>query len=301
MRILTFLLTALIAAAVVVAPGPAVGDEPAPSSPATKTPSDPAMAELSRLVGGTWVNSNPKFVVENRYEWAFGGTAIRGNGVVGKGSPHESQIESILGWDPVGKSVFYVDCHGGNTVYKGTVKKEDNGLLFEFATAVGPPSKWREIARFTDDDTMEFTIYGEKEGKWSAVHSEVLKRKSGEAGPDTVVTEGVVDAPVEQVWAALCTREGLESWNVAHADVDLRVGGLMRHALRPQGQDRRSRHDREHDPQLRAQPDALHPRGEPPREVPLQERHQDRLASHPPRAHRPGDDPAADHRPGLWR
>ena len=193
------------------------------------------MTELSRLVGGTWVNSNPKFVVENRYEWAFGGTAIRGNGVVGKGSPHESQIESILGWDPVGKSVFYVDCHGGNTVYKGTVKKEDNGLLFEFATAVGPPSKWREIARFTDDDTMEFTIYGEKDGKWSAVHSEVLKRKSGEAGPDTVVTEGVVDAPVEQVWAGSAPGRASSRGTWPHADVDLRVGGLMRTHYDPKG------------------------------------------------------------------
>ncbi len=52
-----------------------------------------------------------------------------------------------------------------------------------------------------------------------------------ESGPDKLVTEGVIDAPAGQVWAALCTREGLESWNVAHADVDLKVGGLMRHPL----------------------------------------------------------------------
>ena len=33
---------------------------------------DKTMAKLSQLVGGTWVNTDPKFVVENHYEWAFG-------------------------------------------------------------------------------------------------------------------------------------------------------------------------------------------------------------------------------------
>jgi uncharacterized protein YndB with AHSA1/START domain len=233
MKALAFLLTALVAAggALMLVDGKA----PAPSSTVKKTERDPAMAELSRLVGGIWVNDNPKFVIENRYEWGFGGTAIRGIGIVGKGSPHESQNESILGWDPVGKSVFYLDCHGGNTVYNGTVSKGESGLVFEFATVVGPPSKWREEARFTDADTLEFTIYGEKEGKWSPVHSEVLKRTSGETGPGKIVTEGVIDAPVDLVWAALCTGEGLKSWNVAHADVDLKVGGLMRTHYDPKG------------------------------------------------------------------
>jgi len=193
------------------------------------------MAELSRLVRGAWVNHDPKFVVENRYEPAFGGTAIRGRGVVGKGSPYESQNEAFMGWDPVGKSVFYVDCHGGNTVYKGTARKEGDDLIFEFATAVGQPSKWREVARFTDTDTFRFTIYGEKEGKWAPVHSQTLRRKPIDAGPGTLVTEGIIDAPVEEVWAALSTKENLESWNVAHADVDLKVGGKMLTHYDPKG------------------------------------------------------------------
>ncbi|HEU4752699.1 MAG TPA: SRPBCC domain-containing protein [Armatimonadota bacterium] len=43
-----------------------------------------------------------------------------------------------------------------------------------------------------------------------------------------LVNEAVIDAPVSEVWKAFTTKEGLESWNVAHAEVDLRVGGLMR-------------------------------------------------------------------------
>ena len=194
------------------------------------------MAELSRLVGGAWVNDDPKFVIENRYEPAFGGAAIRGRGVVGKGSPSNPRTRRSWAGIPVGKSVFYVDCHGGNTVYRGTARKEGDDLIFEFATEVGKPSKWREVARFADTDTFRFTIYGEKEGKWAPVHSQTLRRKPLDAGPGTLVTEGVVDAPVEKVWAALCTKEGLESWNVAHADVDLKVGGKMLTHYDPKGQ-----------------------------------------------------------------
>jgi uncharacterized protein YndB with AHSA1/START domain len=38
----------------------------------------------------------------------------------------------------------------------------------------------------------------------------------------------IVDAPVAEVWKAFTTKEGLESWMVAQADIELRVGGKMR-------------------------------------------------------------------------
>jgi uncharacterized protein YndB with AHSA1/START domain len=41
------------------------------------------------------------------------------------------------------------------------------------------------------------------------------------------VTEGIVEAPLEAVWAALTTKAGMESWMVAHAEIDLKVGGRM--------------------------------------------------------------------------
>jgi uncharacterized protein YndB with AHSA1/START domain len=47
-----------------------------------------------------------------------------------------------------------------------------------------------------------------------------------EVGP--VINEGIVDAPLEKVWAAWSTSDGLRSWLAPHADIDLRLGGLMR-------------------------------------------------------------------------
>ncbi len=50
-----------------------------------------------------------------------------------------------------------------------------------------------------------------------------------------IVAEGVIDAPLEAVWAAWTTSEGLRSWLAPHAEIDLRVGGLMRTNYNAQG------------------------------------------------------------------
>jgi uncharacterized protein YndB with AHSA1/START domain len=193
------------------------------------------MAKLSRLVGGTWVNTEPKFVVELRYEWAFGKKAIRGLGVIDEGGPGENAIEAILGKDTVNKTVYYVNCHGGETVLQGTAKLSGEDVVFEFATIVGKPGKWRETLRFTDNDTMQFTVFGEKDGQWIPVVNQTCIRRKPETRMSEQVVEGVVSAPVDAVWAALVTKEGQESWNVAHAEIDLKIGGKMRTQYDPAG------------------------------------------------------------------
>jgi uncharacterized protein YndB with AHSA1/START domain len=47
--------------------------------------------------------------------------------------------------------------------------------------------------------------------------------------------EGVVEASVHSVWEAYTTKAGLESWMVAHAEIDLRVGGILRTHYDPKG------------------------------------------------------------------
>jgi uncharacterized protein YndB with AHSA1/START domain len=51
----------------------------------------------------------------------------------------------------------------------------------------------------------------------------------------TLVTEAVIAAPVADVWDAFTTARGFESWAVAHAEVDLRVGGEIRSNYDPTG------------------------------------------------------------------
>ena len=58
--------------------------------------------------------------------------------------------------------------------------------------------------------------------------------RAQDVGP--ISHEGVVESSVEQVWAAFTTSEGLRSWLAPHAEIDLKVGGLMRTNYNPQGQ-----------------------------------------------------------------
>jgi uncharacterized protein YndB with AHSA1/START domain len=50
-----------------------------------------------------------------------------------------------------------------------------------------------------------------------------------------VVHEGIVEAPLDAVWAAWTTSAGLQSWMAPHAEIDLRVGGRMRANYNAQG------------------------------------------------------------------
>ena len=57
------------------------------------------------------------------------------------------------------------------------------------------------------------------------------------AAPDRSMLrqEKTIDAPVPEVWQALMTKPGMESWMVAHAEIDLRLGGRMRTQYDPKG------------------------------------------------------------------
>lgn len=67
-----------------------------------------------------------------------------------------------------------------------------------------------------------------------ALPTEVI---AGEAKQDKsrIVTEGMIDAPLADVWKAFTTKEGIESWMVAHGEIDLKIGGRMRTHYNPKG------------------------------------------------------------------
>ena len=137
----------------------------------------------------------------------IGNKAIRGLGVIGKGGPNESPGEAILGRDPVTNTVYYVDCHGGDNIFKGTVKLNGDDLIFEFATIVGKPAKWGESLRFPDKDTMQFTIFSEQKGQWVPIVKQTSKRRQPRSEASELVTEGMIGAPVDAVWAASLPRK----------------------------------------------------------------------------------------------
>ncbi len=50
-----------------------------------------------------------------------------------------------------------------------------------------------------------------------------------------LIHEGLVNGPLNQVWAAYTTKAGLESWMVAHAEIDMKIGGLLKTQYDPKG------------------------------------------------------------------
>ena len=58
----------------------------------------------------------------------------------------------------------------------------------------------------------------------------------GDVDTSPLIHEGIVNAPLTEVWNAWSTSEGLRLWMAPHAEIDLRVGGLMRANYNPDGQ-----------------------------------------------------------------
>jgi hypothetical protein len=168
MRALTLLMVGL-SAGLFLSAAPA-GDKPAASE------RDQALAKLAPLIGGVWTNGDAKFPVEFRYQWALNKTAIRGTGTIGKGTKAETPVEATVGWDPAKKSLYYLDFHGGERIFYGTITPKGDELHYEFDTLVGPAAKFRSVAKFPDADTYAFEIFGQKEGQWAPIVKQTLKR-----------------------------------------------------------------------------------------------------------------------------
>lgn len=69
----------------------------------------------------------------------------------------------------------------------------------------------------------------------SLVMVAILSGSARAQDTNPVVAVSIVEAPVGAVWNAWATSAGLRSWLAPHADIDLRVGGLMRTNYDAQG------------------------------------------------------------------
>ncbi len=63
----------------------------------------------------------------------------------------------------------------------------------------------------------------------------VVRSDAQATAGDTEVTEGFVNAPVAEVWKIFTTSEGFIATGANQAEIDLRVGGLMRSHYDPKG------------------------------------------------------------------
>ena len=75
----------------------------------------------------------------------------------------------------------------------------------------------------------------QKRGTESLATRAILSGSASAQDTSPVVSEAIIEAPVNAVWEVWATSDGLRSWLAPHADIDLRVGGLMRTNYSAQG------------------------------------------------------------------
>ncbi|MEO8674359.1 MAG: SRPBCC domain-containing protein [Casimicrobiaceae bacterium] len=78
---------------------------------------------------------------------------------------------------------------------------------------------------------LGLAVTGEKTMKHIALLALVASLAASTAqaqASDSIVSEGIVNAPPSAVWGAWTTASGLKSWLAPHAEIDLRIDGLMR-------------------------------------------------------------------------
>jgi uncharacterized protein YndB with AHSA1/START domain len=74
-----------------------------------------------------------------------------------------------------------------------------------------------------------------KQFAWLSVSIVTLALALPVKAAESIVAEGVVGAPVGAVWSAWTTTVGLKAWLAPHADIDLKIDGVMRSNYDPKG------------------------------------------------------------------
>lgn len=74
-----------------------------------------------------------------------------------------------------------------------------------------------------------------KQFAWLSVSVVTLALALPAKAAESIVAEGVIGAPVGAVWSAWTTTVGLKAWLAPHADIDLKIDGVMRSNYDPKG------------------------------------------------------------------
>lgn len=123
---------------------------------------DPTYRELGKLVGGSWEGSAGPAVVRQHFTYAVDGKMIRGEGTVTVKGKVVLRTQANFGWDPVLKSVTYVDFHDHDTVYMGHVVLEKGWMVYDFREFADSSKKFLAKSHFLDGSHYEFLLGDEK-------------------------------------------------------------------------------------------------------------------------------------------
>jgi hypothetical protein len=122
------------------------------------------IADLAALVGGHWEGKLGPATVVHRYESILDGKAIHDVGTVSMNGNVVLNIDARYGWDETAKATYYLDVHNHDTVYFGHVVNAAGTFKLHFVNLCKPADEESSSFKFTDADTMEFSIMGAGKG-----------------------------------------------------------------------------------------------------------------------------------------
>lgn len=118
----------------------------------------PALEFAHRLCGGTWKLVQSQIEAEFRFLKAQDGQIVEGQGTV-TANDHTTRVFSRFGWDPIKKSVFYLDMHNNDCVYFGHVWVQDGIWINHFKTLVGTEAEFIQEATLAGRHLLDSHLY----------------------------------------------------------------------------------------------------------------------------------------------
>ena len=149
---------------------------------------DPALEFVKQFAGGQWEAHFDQMTAKLQFKVILDGKSIEGNGQVvhdlPPGSPKNAQAKPILalftrfGYDALSKTVYVLDIHNDDTIYKGTGRLEGKTFVNDFKAIVGTPGHWIQRTTLADAETMESVLYTvEDSGTEKEIERFTFKRK----------------------------------------------------------------------------------------------------------------------------
>jgi uncharacterized protein YndB with AHSA1/START domain len=221
--------------------------------------SEGAMRQLRTLADGEWVcekegADGAVFRARLVMRPVMDGRFVVADGWLGDASGMRPHAHFIAGDDPATGRAFFVNLGERGDVARGEVR-----LVHEVTLALDwgmdSPGRAREnwIIEMTAEgpDLLRELAWtsGEARARGDAPALDLtyrrvaaaparftrLKGEPRSSAGEPLIAEGIVNAPVSEVWRVFTTGEGYTRLGVAKADVDLRPGGLIRSHYNPAG------------------------------------------------------------------
>jgi hypothetical protein len=130
---------------------------------------------LAPFVGGAWVSKGKgpvkgEFRTRVVYEWGLNRKLLKAKSYLVGDRGEELVYESVFGWHPKRREIFFYSFSGQGYIFEGTVSRQKDTfeILFESHAKAGTAT-YRQTIQFLDKDHTLWTVFLNKGDEWIKV------------------------------------------------------------------------------------------------------------------------------------